>query len=213
MAEEFSTTQLLRKWQEGDRAALDSLLVRDLPWIQERVRRRLGPLLRARAETDDFVQEAVAEVLRYAPRFTISDRSHFRALLARIVENVLRDQHDRFRAYRRALHRERPLPPDTELSLDAPRGSVERPSEAAERSEWEAWVRLALELVDPEDRLAILMRNWDGLSFVEMGKRLEISEDAARMRFHRALARLAEEVHRLRSGRPAAWAEGDGEDA
>lgn len=73
----------------------------------------------------------------------------------------------------------------------------------AERGEWERWVRLGLELLDPDERELVLLREWDGLRFPEIGARLGVSEDAARMRFHRALAHLADRILRLRSGRVA----------
>jgi RNA polymerase sigma-70 factor, ECF subfamily len=203
------TAQLLRQWHGGDRQALEVLLAQDLPWIERRVRRRLGPLLHAKAETADFVQEAVLEVLRYTPRFVITDRGRFRALLARIVENVLRDQHDRFTAYRRALHRERPLPADSQLVLDPPVRGAPSPSQAAQREEWEAWIRLALELSAPEDRLIILLRQWDGVSFEEIGRGLGIAADAARMRYNRALARLAHQVCLLKGGKLPAALDGE----
>ena len=59
------TPDLLRRWHEGDEAALSRLLERELPWIRQLVHRRLGPLLRRSGETQDFVQEAMVEVLRY----------------------------------------------------------------------------------------------------------------------------------------------------
>ncbi|MBI4585727.1 MAG: sigma-70 family RNA polymerase sigma factor [Planctomycetes bacterium] len=208
MAEESETAQLLRKWHAGDRQALHVLIERDLAWIQERVHRRLGPLLRAKAETADFVQETVVEVLSYTPKFLLSSRSQFRALLARIVENLLRDEADRYTACRRSLHRERPLPPDSRLCLDASMDSAQRPSRQAERQEWEAWVRLGLELVEPEERQIILFRYWDGLPFARIAQRLGISEDAARMRFNRALARLSRQVHGMRGGKLGELLEG-----
>jgi RNA polymerase sigma-70 factor, ECF subfamily len=209
---EADTKELLEMWHAGDRGALDRLLERDLPWIQARVSRRLGAALRARAETGDFVGEAVAEVLAYAPRFLLENRAQFRALLARIAENVIRDQHDRFRALRRALSRERPLPPDTRLELDGARGTVTRPSEAAGEREWEAWVRLGLELIEPDERHLIVLKQWDGLSFAEIAKGLGSSEDAARMRYHRAVARLAGQIQELRAGRVPGAAEIEAED-
>src|ERR1041385_3859003 len=150
------TVLLLRRWHAGDRGALDLLLERDLAWVRERVRRRLGPLLRAKAQTDDFVQDAVVEVLRYAPRFEVADRSQFRALLARIVENVLRDEHDRFSAKRRAIRRELPFPAGEEDRGPADDSSL-RPSRLAEREEWESCIRFALALLDQEDREVVLL--------------------------------------------------------
>ena len=73
--DEDLTGKLLERWHAGDGGALDELLVRDLPWIRRCVHRRLGQGLRQRAETEDFVQEAVLEVLRYGPRFVVGTRA------------------------------------------------------------------------------------------------------------------------------------------
>ena len=43
-------------------------------------------------------------------------------------------------------------------------------------------------------------REWEGLALAEIGRRLDVSEDAARMRFNRAVRRLARTVRGLRSG-------------
>jgi RNA polymerase sigma-70 factor (ECF subfamily) len=195
------TLTLLRRWHEGDREALGELIARDLPWIREHVHRRLGPGLRAHADTNDFVQDAFVEVLRTGPRFLVSDQEHFRALLARIVENVLRMRHRHLHRQRRDVAKEQRIGSGAVLDLD---GSQTRPSQAAIRSESESWLQLGLELLDAEDREVVLLRQWDGLSFTEVGQRLNIAEDAARMRFSRALARLARLVKRLRGGELAA---------
>ena len=194
------TTTLLRRWHAGDRAALDELLQRDLGWIAARVEQRLGGLLRARAESRDYVQQVLVEVLEYTPRFVLTDRGQFRALLAAIIENTLRDQDEWFRRKRRDLHRERPIRSDTVLWLDRPRESVTRPSEQAIRDEQQAYTRLALELLPAEDRKVLLLREWDGLAFAAIAAQIGTSEDAARMRFQRALGRLAQQVQQLITG-------------
>jgi RNA polymerase sigma-70 factor (ECF subfamily) len=200
-----NTYQLLERWHRGDQAALNEILRRDLPWIREQVHRRLGDVLRGKGETQDYVQDALLEVLRYGPRFTMSDRNQFRSLLCRIIENVLCGKHDWFDAHRRRMAREQPLPRDSLLCLDPPdRTSVERPSAAATANEREAWVRMALELLLPEDREAILRRQWQQQTFAEMAAELGVSEDAARMRFHRALPRLVRKIQQLRGGQVAA---------
>ena len=194
------TMELLRRWHAGDHQALDDLVARELPWIRDYVQGRLGPLLRARGEVDDYVQEAMLDVLRYGPRFVTDHPAAFRRLLSRIVENTLRDMADWHGAERRALHRERQLPSDSVLHLDRPFETVTRPSEAAERNEQTAWVALAMELLDPDDRRVILLRQWEGLEFADVGQRLGLTEDAARMRFQRALPRLARRLDELRAG-------------
>ena len=196
-----STLLLLKRWHAGDREALGVLLERNIDWIRAHVRRRLGQALRQKAETQDFVQEAMADVLRYGPKFTVADEGRFRALLARIVENVLRDQHDHFAAQKRAAAKERPLPSDTVLELDPPNREVTRPSQVASRREESAWLALGLEMLDAGDRAVILLRQQEGLPFAEVGRRLGVSEEAARFRFQRALPRLAKRIEDLRRGR------------
>ncbi len=198
---ESDSGELLERWYDGDRQALETLLQRNIPWIQGYVRRRLGSLLRAKAESCDFVQEVVVEFLKYGPRFRVNNGKHLRALLGRIAENVMRGQHQRFVAQRRLLHRERPLPRDSVLHLDGSLEPVRRPSEAAQQQEWQALVRFALELLEAEQREVILMREWEELPFAELGRTLGISEDAARMRYHRALARLADNILRIQQGK------------
>ncbi len=200
-ASEPLTLTLLRRWHSGDAEALSALLARHLPAIRERVERRMGPRLRQRGDTEDYVQDAVLRVLVEGPRFEVDDDEHFRMLLARVVENTLRDRHRWFAARRRAAARERPLPPTTVLSLCTGRTPRETPSRAMDREEKEAWVRLALDLLEDGPRELIVLHEWDGLSFPEIGKRLGTSEDAARMRYQRAVAKLALKIGELRRGR------------
>ncbi|MCB9920303.1 MAG: sigma-70 family RNA polymerase sigma factor [Planctomycetes bacterium] len=194
------TYQLLERWHSGDEDALGRILERDLPWIRKRVEERCGDALRRRIDDEDIVQEAMLEVLRYGPRFLMSDRDQFRGLMVRIIENVIRGQHDFHNALRRELAREKPLPAQTRIDLDPAARSVTRPSQALDRNEREACVRLALELLDREDRDILLLRQWKELSFVEVGERLGISENTARMRFNRALPKLARKVEQLETG-------------
>lgn len=200
MAESEDTRVLLEKWHAGDRAAIDALVARDLPWIRDYVHGRLGALLRARGETMDYVQDAVIGLLGYVPRFLTNDRARFRALVARIVENHLRDAHDFHSAEKRAPARERELPPDSVLDLDGGGKAVTQPGSAVARNEQDAWVRLALELLEPEDRKILMLRQWHELDFAEIGRRMGLSQDAARMRFQRALPKLALQLKALRSG-------------
>jgi RNA polymerase sigma factor (sigma-70 family) len=197
------TSASLRKWYEGDRGALDELIERHLPWIQAHVRRRLGPVLRSRGDTVDYVQDAMIQFLQFGPRFTVTREEDFRALVARIVENSLRNKYDWFTARRRDIARERPLPSDTVLSLDPLRGSARTPSMSAERREREAWIRLGMELLDADAREILILRQWDRMSYAQIGERLGTTPDAARMRHNQAVRRLASKVQTLRTGRLA----------
>lgn len=194
------TIALLQRMHEGDREALVALIERNLDWVREHVHRRLGPVLRGKAETVDFVQDAMIDFLEYGPRFELSSDEQLRALLARIVENNLRDDNRKLRRERRDVGRERGRATDTVLRLDPPRKSIATPSRVAEREERHEWIRLALEFLDPADRQVIWLREWEGKTFDEIAAVMELTESGARMRYNRALPKLAEHVGRLRRG-------------
>ena len=194
------TRILLDRWNSGDAEALGALLARNMPWILNKVRQRLGRRLRRKIESVDIVQEAALELFRYGPRFTMDNERHFRALLSKIIENVLRGQNDKYNAICRKIEKEKALPGDTVLALEAPGASVESPSRLAVEKEERAWIQLALRLLGPTDRVVILLRQYDGRSFGEIGQEIGVSEDAARMRFNRALLSLANVLEKLRSG-------------
>lgn len=198
--EESVTSISLRQWHRGDQKALDVLIENNLSWIRGRVQKRMGAMLRAKGETCDYVQDAVVQFLQYGPRFTISNDGRFRGLLLKIVENVLCKKYHWFTARRRQIARERPLPSDTVLNLDFPRQANVSPSQEAQRNEEEAWVRLGIELVDPEDREILILKQWDGLSFDEIAEQLGISASAAQSRHYRAVKRLSKKISNLRRG-------------
>jgi RNA polymerase sigma-70 factor (ECF subfamily) len=196
-----ATDLLLRSTHAGDSRALERLLAANLDWVRQRVRGRLGGVLRDRGQTDDYVQDVVVDVLRSGPRFVTGDQQQFRALLVRIVENVLSDHWHWLHAQRRSVERE--VPGDA-LELDGPPAASTRPSEAAARAEDAQWIRLAMELLPADDRQVLFLREWEGLSFPRIAAALGIAEDAARMRFQRAVPRLARKLDLLRAGRLAA---------
>ncbi len=203
-------TQRVLRVHRGDQEALHLLVADHLPWLAAQVRKRLSPAARADGDTDDFVQRTLVDVLQDGPRFAIDDPAAFRALLLRIIENTLIDRVRYLHRQRRDPRRARALPSDSVLLLDAPMRSVTEPPARAAADEQREWLRLALELLDPDDREAIRGRDWDGLSFPELGERFGVSEEAARKRYQRALPRLAEKLELLRSG---AWRTATNDDA
>lgn len=191
------TSLLLERWYGGEREALNRLLEAHGDWIHRKVRQCMTPQLRARMETGDFVQVALLEFLENAPRFTIENGKLFRGLLFRIVVNTMREEGRWWRARRRDIARERPLPTDSLLDLESP---APEPSQVAEEREREAWVRLGLEFLEQEDLKVIVLRDYDGLSHGQIGEKLGKSPDAVRMHHGRAVDRLSRIVGRLRRG-------------
>lgn len=194
------TPALLRRWHEGDASALASLVELHLPWLATQVRNRIGNFLARHAEPEDYLHDTMLDFLRDAPRFQVRDAAQFRGLLLRIVENTLRDRHDWFRAKRRDLARNGGLPSESVLSLEPALQQSATPSREAAATEERDWVRLGLELLDGEDRRILVARDFEQRSFVEIGTELAMTPDAVRMRWVRAVGRLAKILQELRSG-------------
>jgi RNA polymerase sigma factor (sigma-70 family) len=196
-----ATPLLLQRWHDGDDSALAALVAAHLPWLRAHVERRLGAFLRARGDADDYLQDAVLDFLRDGPRFQVRDGEQLRALLARIVENTLRDRNDWFRAKRRRLATQATLRADSVLPLDPALLRSTTPSRDAARTEVRDWVRLALELLEAEDRKILIAREYEDRSFVDLGSELGMTPNAVRMRWVRAVARLADVMQDLQAGR------------
>ena len=87
------------------------------------------------------------------------------------------------------------------LSLDPALQRSTTPSRIAKATEVRDWVRLGLELLEAEDRKIILAREYDDRSFVAIGDELGMTANAVRMRWVRAVGRLASLLKDLQAGR------------
>jgi RNA polymerase sigma factor (sigma-70 family) len=198
MDEADTTVALLERWYSGDRAALERLIELHLAWMRDEVRRRIDVRLRRDVESVDVVQDAMIRVLRYEPRFVPENEAQFRALLARMVLNTLRDRADNVDARSPRAGVQQAIPTD---SIGHPGASDTGPGAAAERAEAVALVRRALEKLDPDERRLIELRQDESRSFEELAAELGLeSPDAARMRYNRALQKLAIRLHGLKRG-------------
>jgi RNA polymerase sigma factor (sigma-70 family) len=199
VAGDDETERMLQRWHAGDRDALVRLVERDRDWIERRLRSRRGALLRRLEETGDGMQELMLRALDYAPRFQVANRAQFRALLGRMLGNLLVDR-------ARCLGRQ--PPPMTVGEESASRahvvltatGGIPAPVAAAAQAEELGWIRLGLEFLPQTERRLIRARSFEEQDFESAGAELGLSADAARMRFQRAMLKLAGIVQRLQRG-------------
>ncbi|MCA8944322.1 MAG: sigma-70 family RNA polymerase sigma factor [Planctomycetes bacterium] len=197
------TQVLLHRWHDGDKDALGEIITRNLDWIRGYVHRRLGDQLRAKDDTQDIVQEALIEFMKFGPKFVIADEIHFRGLVAKIVRNVLADRHAWFTRRRRDMHRERVMPDQSTIHLDPGMNSVTQPPESAAKNEEREYIRLGLELLRPEEREVVIRRHFDGEEFATIAAAMQTTPEAARKRFGRALPRLFALIKQLKNGQLA----------
>ncbi|MEO0649899.1 MAG: sigma-70 family RNA polymerase sigma factor [Planctomycetota bacterium] len=214
-----STVVMLHRWFDGDSEAIEQLLGENLAWMQGYVRKHLNPGLRRRFDSMDVVQDGALRILRYNPRHPPANRAQLRALFKKALLDTLRDKIDHIRAGRRSIDREESMAGAVGSDLQPlGRSAEEAPDAAAEKQELREWVKLALQFLDPVDREVILGREYRREPFEVIADELGIaSADAARMRYNRALPRLALKIRELRrhetdSRREAADAELDGLD-
>ncbi|MCA8969549.1 MAG: sigma-70 family RNA polymerase sigma factor [Planctomycetes bacterium] len=194
-----------------DPAALNALIDRCLPWIQGQVRARLGPRLREKAESGDIVQEALLRFVKYCPRLGELDERGFCSLMARIVENSIRDQAGWMDASCRDSGRE-VSGRDASAVLGGLAHDHGTPSRILGDREGMRIAQFALRLLGATDRYVIVQRI-DGVPHRDIAVALGISEEAALSRHRRAQLRLVKLVKRLEQGNLAniEWEDEEGE--
>ena len=181
-----TSLQLLRRAREGDRAALDALFERHLPWLQRWAHGRLGSWARSAVDTADLVQDAVLQTFRRLDQFEPRGQNALRAYLRQAIQNRIHDEHRRVltRGAQRELLDGRPDPGpspfDTLVNTDA-----------------EERYRRSLLQLRSDDRDLIAGRVELGYSYTQLATLTgRTSPDAARVALKRALVRLAEEMGR-----------------
>ncbi|MBI3469374.1 MAG: sigma-70 family RNA polymerase sigma factor [Planctomycetes bacterium] len=176
---------------DSDADRLASLFETHRQRLRAMVQRRLDPRLAARICADDVLQEAFFLAQRkWLARGPGSAAGEFVWLYGiardKLIEMCRREMRE-IRDVRRGI----PLPEDSSVDL-AERliGSDTPPSSAAARSERRERIREALAQLKDTDREILWMKHYDELTFREAATVLGLKEDAATLRYFRALERL-----------------------
>src|SRR5262245_30277489 len=146
------TRRLLEQVRAGDSPALDELLARHRPYLEQLVGLRLDPRLRPRVDPSDVVQDAQLEAVRRLDAF-LQKPAPFRLWLRQLAHDrmlMLRRFH--LGAARRAVHREAALPEHSSLLLAGQllaAGST--PSQRLAQQELARRVRLAVDQLPAAD--------------------------------------------------------------
>jgi RNA polymerase sigma-70 factor (ECF subfamily) len=197
--------QLLAAARAGDTAALGRLMDVFRTYLRAIADQELAAAVRPKATPSDVVQDTFLEAYRLFERFGGERAEEFRAWLRAILLLKVAEAHERDLAVqKRRADREQSLDQDADSGplRDALPGSGTTPSTEAMAKEQSRELRAALGRLPEQYRQVIVWRNWDGLPFAEVGRRLNRSEDAARMLFVRALERLQSELERDEPPRP-----------
>ena len=181
-----STFHLIERARAGDHEALERLFARHLKPLQRWASGRLPKWARDLADTDDLVQETLAQTFKRIEDFEPRRVGALQAYLRQAVLNRIRNE----------LRRKGRQPHATDFDgIEVE--SVESPLEQAIGREAVERYESALQRLTAEEREAIIARVEMGYSYEELAEALgKPTPDAARKAARRALIRLAEEMKR-----------------
>ena len=139
-----------------------------------------------------MVQEAYLEAMRRLETFLDNPPMPFKLWLRQItLDRLLMMRRRHVGAARRSVDREAALPDGSSCALARQLLAADStPSGRVGREELARRVRDAVGRLSDADREIILMRTFEGLSFEEIARLLDIEAAAARKRHGRALLRL-----------------------
>lgn len=190
------TIHLVHRAKAGEDAALNLLLERYLQRILRIVRSRLGPKLRGKMESMDVVQEVMMRAIKGFENFELKDEAAFLHWISKLVQNQIRDVADYHHAEKRDMNREvqKKTSDEKDCSIlsNLPADSIYKPSFQIRLKEDVLALEAALDQLPETQREVVIMRQYEGLSFKEIGAELGLSEDAARMQFARSMSKLTD---------------------
>jgi RNA polymerase sigma-70 factor (ECF subfamily) len=172
-------------------AELGMLFQNHRPRLLAIIRRRLDPALAGRLDPEDIVSDAFLQAHGKWQKFKAQSTLTAFAWLYRIVLDCLIDTWRHANRDCRDPRREMPFPEGSSAQLGL--GLVEggtSPSSAAARHELQQRMRQVLRCLKEMDRQVLWLRHADQLSFAEIGMVLDLTENAATVRYVRALRRL-----------------------
>lgn len=178
---------LVQRTLAGDQQAFGELVRR----FERDVFNLTYRMLNERTEAEDAAQEAFLRAYTNLERYD-QGRS-FKTWILSIASNHCIDRIRRRRLTWLSL--EEPLPPHPALASDAP-----NPEEETLTNERNLLVQGLLDSLNPDYRLAVVLRYWYDLSYAEIAEMLETTESAVKSRLFRARQALADQLE----GQPAA---------
>ncbi len=176
---------LVDAFQRGDVSAFDELVIRWDRKIQGAIYRILG----SQDEARDLCQEAFLKAYRALPGF--KGEARFSSWLYQIALNLCRDR------MRRRKGR-------TFISLDAPEGG-ERPTrpapgpsalELVEARDLSRAVATAVAALPEEQRAVIVLKEYEGMTFMEIADVLGVPLSTVKTRLYRGLVHLRAALER-----------------
>ena len=183
---------LIKAARAGSSEALGRLLQSCRSYLLLIANEELDHDLRGKVAPSDAVQETLALACRRVNQFRGASHEEWLGWLRAILHNELRATERMHRAKKRDARREIAATDSRTHDLPAEGHS---PRAGAVEAEEVQRLRQALVRLSDDHRKVIMLRSWKELSFAEVARHLERTEDAARKLWVRAMERLEHELN------------------
>jgi RNA polymerase sigma-70 factor (subfamily 1) len=178
-----------------DPAALEDLITWYRPLLKGMASRDLDRLLRSKIDASDIVQEACQDVARIFPSLKTTNRLQFVAYISTVLKHKIEDVRRRFLACKkRSIYRERPI---EKVGQDAENQLVDcdsLPIENLLNQEICDRLNIAMNRLPRELQRVLRWRFRKGMTYKQIGEKLDRTDDDVRMLVNRCLARLRSDV-------------------
>lgn len=200
--DEQATERLLADARQGDSGAINELLDRHREAVRRMIDLRMDRVIKQRVDASDVVQEVMIEANRRLRDYLKDPVMPFHLWLRQMAKDRLIDAHRRHRgAARRSMDREfAPTAATDESTFDLAAQIRDRqmtPAAAATWNELQRRFETACGQLDPQDQEIVLLRHFEHLSNAEAAAVLQLSPQAASMRYLRAMRRLRQFIDTL----------------
>jgi len=176
-------SEIIESAKSGDEAALSKIVDKYQKYLLFLAQREMDASLAGRTNPSDVVQDTFAKLPKTIGQFNGQSEAELKAWLRTTLGNTLKDTRRYHHQLKRAVSRE------VELESNAAEDSS-TPSRKLENKERFAAVKHGLEELGKKDQELLRLRHDEGLSFAEIGQKQNISADAARIAWGRAIQRL-----------------------
>jgi RNA polymerase sigma-70 factor (ECF subfamily) len=192
VTEESATDkQLVERVQRGDKRAYDLLVLK----YQHKIVGLVGRYLRDQDEVQDVAQEAFIKAYRALPRFR--GDSAFYTWLYRIAINTAKNH---------LVSRSR-RPPDTDIDVDMEEGTHQEslsdmvnPENSLATDQLEAVVYKAIDDLAEDLKVAVTLREFEGLSYEEIAEVMDCPVGTVRSRIFRAREAIEKKIAGIEKG-------------
>ncbi len=191
--------QILDRARLGDHSAIGDLWDLSRRYLLLIANQDLNADMLKKFGASDVVQQSMIIANRKIEQFEGSTKSEFMAWMRQILINECRQTSRMYQGTeKRDIRREQAIQhhDDSVRSDYQPDDPHRTPSTQAAADEQIRLVQLALSQMDPEQRNIIEMRNWQELSFEEIGEVIGKSAEASRKAWSRAIVKLEQELNR-----------------